>query len=87
MDEIGDGENGEVGDDGYSEVMQSAKEFAPFLGISFGGNEKRLLDILTFLEEGQHREVVGSASKPKGRMELKNLECSSNFDTRGNGSS
>lgn len=43
------------------------------------------MDLLTFLEEGLHHEVVGSASTPKGRKELKNLKCYINFDTRGNG--
>jgi hypothetical protein len=76
-----------MGDDGYSGVVLSAKGLTPALVISFGGNEKRFLDLLTFLEEGQHRVVVGSASTPKGWRELKNLECSINFDARGNGSS
>jgi hypothetical protein len=67
--------------------VPSAKELALTLGISFGGNEKSFLNLLTILEEEQHREVVGSASTPKGRRELKNLECSINFDARGIGSS
>jgi hypothetical protein len=45
------------------------------------------MDLLTVLEEGQHLTVVGSASTPKRRKELKNLKCSINFDARGNGSS
>ncbi len=45
---------------------------------------KMFLDLLAVLEEGHH-EVVGSASTPKGRRELKNLECSINFDARGIG--
>lgn len=87
MDGTEDGENGETGDDSYSEEVLSAKGLVPLWGSPLGGIEKRLLDLLTFLEEGQHREVVGSASTPKGRRELKNLECYINFDTRGNGSS
>jgi hypothetical protein len=51
------------------------------------GNEKKLLDLLTVLEEEQRHEVLVSPSKPKGRRELKNLECSINFDARGDCSS
>jgi hypothetical protein len=40
--------------------------FAPTLGISFGGNEKRFLDLLTIIEKGRHREDEGFVSKPKG---------------------
>jgi hypothetical protein len=83
----GDGKLGEVGVDGYSEVVVSAMGIAPALGITFGGNEKRFMDLLNVLEEGQHREDEGFVSKPKGWRERKNLECSINFDARGNGSS
>lgn len=51
-----------------------------FLGISCEGNEKKLLELLTVLDEEQRHEVLASPSKPKGRKELKNLECSINFD-------
>ena len=66
--------------------MQSALEIYPILGISWWGNEKRLLDLLLVLEEGQRHEVVASMPKMEGRMELKNLECSINFDARGDSS-
>jgi hypothetical protein len=87
LDGAGVGENGEVGDVGYSEVVQSAMEIYPILGISCGGNEKRLLDFLSVLEEGHRHEVVAFVPKTKGRRELKNLECSINFDARGDCSS
>jgi hypothetical protein len=77
------GLDGEVGDFGYSEVVQCVKGIHPILGISCGGKEKKLLDLLTVLEEEQCHEVLVSPSKPKGRRELKNLECSINFDARG----
>jgi hypothetical protein len=51
-----DGKLGVVGVDGYSEVVVSTMGIAPALGISFGGNEKRFLDLLSVIEEGQHRE-------------------------------
>jgi hypothetical protein len=57
------------------------------MGISYGDDEKGFLDFLTLVDEEQHQEIPVSASKPKGSRELKNLECSINFDARGVGSS
>lgn len=51
LDEANVGENGDVGDVGYSKIVLSAKEISPFLGISRVGNEKKLQDVLTVLEE------------------------------------
>jgi hypothetical protein len=45
------GLDGEVGDFGYFEVVQYAKDIYPILGISCGRNEKKLLDHLSVLEE------------------------------------
>jgi hypothetical protein len=50
-------------------------------------DEKGFLDFLTLVDEGQRQAVSISSSKPKGRRDLKNLECSINFDVRGVGSS
>jgi hypothetical protein len=68
--------DGVVGANGYTEVVNSAMEIAPILGLSFGGDEKRFMDMLSDIEEGQHREGVfaeneGSISKPKGWRERK----------------
>jgi hypothetical protein len=60
-----------VGDDSYSKVVLSAKGLAPTLGISFVGDKRRFLDLLTVLEEGQHRVVMGSASTRRGGGSLK----------------
>jgi hypothetical protein len=46
--------------------------------------KKGFLDFLTLVDEGQ---CSASASKQKGKRELKNLECSINFVTRSVGSS
>jgi hypothetical protein len=73
--------------DGYSEAVVSSLEIAQALGISFGDNKKRFLDLMSVIEEGQHRVDGGSVLKPKGWRELKNLECSLNFDVGGIGSS
>lgn len=48
-DLVGDGDV-----DGYSEVVVNTMAITPTLGISFGGNEKRFLDLLSVIEEGQH---------------------------------
>jgi hypothetical protein len=85
MDGTEDGENGETRDESCFEVVLSAKGLIPLRGSPLGGIEKRLMDLLTFLEEGLHHEGVGSASTLKGRKELKNLKCYINFDTRANG--
>jgi hypothetical protein len=57
------------------------------MGDSYGGNEKGFLDFLALIDEGQCQEVSVPASKLKGFREIKNLECSINFDARGVGSS
>jgi hypothetical protein len=46
-----DGEVGKVGEFGYSEVGQCAKEIYPIVGISCVGHEKQFLALLTVLEE------------------------------------
>jgi hypothetical protein len=53
----------------------------------YGGTGKGFLDFLTLVEEGQRQEVSVFAPEQKGKRELKNLECSINFDARGVGSS
>jgi hypothetical protein len=73
--------------DGYSEVVVSSLEIAQALGLSFGSNRKRFLDLMSVIEEGQHRVDGGFVLKPKGWRELKNLECSLNYDVGGIGSS
>jgi hypothetical protein len=49
----------------------------PSFGISCGGNEKQLWDLLTCLDKEHCQEVSDTPSKrgTKGRRELKNLEC------------
>lgn len=85
LDGKGVGENRKVGDVGHSKVVQCAMEIFPVLGISC--RMKKTLDLLTILEEEQRHEVMVSPSEPKGRRELKNMECSINFDARGDCSS
>jgi hypothetical protein len=50
------GENGEVAVEGYSEDVLNAAKIAPILGLSFGGDEKRLKDLLAAIERDRCME-------------------------------
>ena len=68
--------------------MQEARLCYHTMEISSKADEKCFPEFFTLIDEGQHQELSVSASKLKGRMEFKNLECSINyFDVRGVGSS
>jgi hypothetical protein len=87
ISEVGDSSEKSDLINGYSEAVVSSLEIAQALGISFGDNKKKFLDLMSEIEEGQHRVDGGSVLKPKGWRELKNLECSLNFDVGSFGSS
>jgi hypothetical protein len=53
------------------------------MGISFEGDEKSFLDFLILIDEGQCQEDPAFVLKTKESREVKNLECSFNFDARG----
>jgi len=75
---------------GYSDwVIQCANEIYPIVGISYVNHKLQLLALLTFLEEERRNEEVGvlSSGGTKGKREVKNLECSINYDARGSCSS
>jgi hypothetical protein len=57
-------------------------EIGPLLGISYGGDGKQLLGLLTGLDKEHCQEVSATLSKrgTKGRRELKNLDCFVNFE-------
>jgi hypothetical protein len=57
------------------------------LGVSHEGNVKGFLDFMTLIDAEYHLEASVSSSKFKGNREVKNLECSINYDARGCGSS
>jgi hypothetical protein len=70
----------------YSDwVIQRANEIYPILGISFKGHKLQLLDFLSFLEVDRLLGEGGALScgGKKGKREVKNLECSINYDARG----
>ena len=61
-------------------------------GTSFEGNTTKILNLMSQVDKGKHHEVPDptpklKGTKFKGRRELKNLECSINFDARSRGSS
>jgi hypothetical protein len=68
--------------EGYSEGVLDAIELAPNLGLTFGGDEKRLSNLFSIIEEDQFREEEVSVSNSKEKRKLKILECSINFEAR-----
>jgi hypothetical protein len=63
--------------------VQDAKACYHTMRISFKGDENGFLDFLTLIDKGQCQEDPDSVPKLKGSREVKNLECSINFDARG----
>jgi hypothetical protein len=64
-----------------------AMELAPTLGLIVGDDEKKLLSLFFVIEANRDRDLEVSVSDCKGKRELKNLECSINFESRSCGSS
>ena len=73
-------DNSEKEEENYSEVVLDAVKFASSVGLSYGegGDKKSLLNLFSNIEE--KREPY--TSKVKGMRELKNLECSINYEAR-----
>ena len=67
------------GKEDSSMVVLGAMGVAPTLELSCGGDEKRLKDLLSAIEDDQFLEDGAPAPKTKGKRGLKNLECSINF--------
>ena len=63
--------------EGYSKEVIRTMNFAPVVGLSRGGDDKRMLNLLSGIEK-EKRELA--APKVKGKRELKNLECSLNIE-------
>jgi hypothetical protein len=57
------------------------------LGVSHEGNVKGFLDFMTLIDAEHRLKAPVSSSKFKGSCEVKNLECSINYDAIGFGSS
>jgi hypothetical protein len=60
-------------------------KFTLIVGLSCGGDEKSLLDLFSATEKGVGAQKWHFCSKG-GKRELKNLECSINFEAKGRGS-
>jgi hypothetical protein len=57
------------------------------LGVSHEGNEKAFLDFMALIDAEHRLEAPVPTPKFKGCREVKNLECTINYDARGFGSS
>jgi hypothetical protein len=66
--------------EGYSKEVIDTMNFAPMVGLSWGGDDKRLSSLFSVIEK-EKREPA--APKVKGKRELKNLACSLNIEARG----
>ena len=63
------------GVEGYSKGVLDVMNSAPVVGLSWGGEDKNLLDLFSVMDKRE--PIIGiSASKVKGMRELKNLDCS-----------
>jgi hypothetical protein len=68
----------ENGEENYSEVALDALKFASNMGWTSGeGDEKSLLNLFSKIEEERKPTI-----KVKGKRELKNLECSINYEDK-----
>ena len=52
--------------------------FASMMGLSWGGDDKSLLNLFSAIDKEKRKSV--SVSKVKGLRELNNLECTSNLE-------
>jgi hypothetical protein len=75
------------GVEGYSKVVIDAVNFTPAVGLSWGGDKKSLLDLFFIIYKEREHFINVSTPKVKGKKELKILECSINFEARGQRSS
>jgi hypothetical protein len=94
--EVGDSSKGVVPKDSvvvYSRVVEESKSCFRTMGVSFvGSDQKGFLDFLALIEDERFDfesppKKDKEIKRKKGKREVKNLECSINFDARGMGSS
>jgi hypothetical protein len=77
----------------YPRVVEDSKSCFRMMGVSFvGSDQKGFLDFLALIGDEDERFDFESPPKKdkeikrkKGKREVKNLECSINFDARGMG--
>jgi hypothetical protein len=77
----------------YPRIVQDARSCFHTMRVSFlGSDEKGFLDFLTWTEDQRYDsdsppKKEKKIKRKKGKREVTNLECSTNFDARGVGSS
>jgi hypothetical protein len=77
----------------YPKVVKDSRSCFRTMGVSFvGSDQKGFLDFLALIEDERydsdsHPKKEKEIKRNKGKREVKNLECSLNFDARGVGSS
>ena len=59
---------------GYSKAALDVMKFAPVVGMTWGGEYNKLLDMVSALDKRKPSLDV-STPKVKGMRELKNLDC------------
>jgi hypothetical protein len=61
----------QVGTKGYSKAVLDSMKFAPVVGMTWGGEDNKMLEMFSDFDKRKHSADV---STPKIR-ELKNLDC------------
>jgi hypothetical protein len=74
----------DIPSEGFSKEVISTMNFASVVGLSWGGDDKRMLNLLSKIEKGK-QELA--APKVKEKRKLKNLECSFIIEASGQRSS
>ena len=72
-----------VEEEGFPERVLDAMELSPTLGLTIENDKKKLLSLFFVIEADKDYDIWVSVSNSKGKRELKNLECSLHFETRG----
>jgi hypothetical protein len=64
----------QVGTKGYSKTVLDSMKFAPVVGMTWGGEDNKMLEMFSDYEKRKHSAEV-STPKVKGLRELKILDC------------
>jgi hypothetical protein len=64
----------QVGTKGCSKAVLDSMKFAPVVGMTWGGEDNKMLEMFSDFEKTKHSADV-STPKVKGLRELKNLDC------------
>jgi hypothetical protein len=64
----------QVGEKGYSKAALDAMKFTPVVGMTWGGEDNKMLEMFSAFDK-RKPSVDVSTPKVKGLRELKNLDC------------